>query len=138
MTSDMSSLLKDLIDQQRTKDYPKLTPDKFFEIFSAQQILKMRGYDATPEQIKSGIVGGGNDGGIDSFYLFINRKLDRSDNDLVKLAYHTTEIEVVCIQSKNKASFQEDVIVKFEDFVNKCLRFSKFAEHQGALQPRSA
>jgi hypothetical protein len=124
MTTDNSGLLKELIEQQRAKNYPHLTPDKFFERFSAEQILKSRGYEVTPEQITSGIIGGGGDGGVDSFYLFINRKLDRSDIDLGKLGYHTTEIEVVCIQSKNKNSFEEVVITKFEDFVNKCLRFN--------------
>jgi len=59
-----------------------MTADKFFEIFSAEQILKSQSFDLDPDQIKSGIVSGGGDGGVDSFYVFANKKLVREDTDI--------------------------------------------------------
>lgn len=41
-----------------------------FELFSISELLKS--YDLTEEQIKDGIVDGGDDGGIDGVYIFVN------------------------------------------------------------------
>lgn len=126
LSVDDRELLNTLIETLRVKHYPKLSADKYFELFSAEQVLKIHGYDLTPEQIRSGLVGSGGDGGIDSFYLFLNRKIYREDkdNDLTALAPRVLEIEIVCIQSKNKSSFEEQALLKFEDFLDKCLRMN--------------
>lgn len=103
--------------------------EQFFEVFSAQQVLK--NYDMTYEEIQSGIMGTALDGGIDGFYLFLNGELiqwNLFSDDLVddqdelfnekkndpnnifniqKRFKKNTIIEVVVIQSKFSASFKE-------------------------------
>ena len=52
----------------------------FFEIFSAWEILK--DFDLSYEEIDSGNIGLGGDGGIDSIYVFHNHELIREDTEL--------------------------------------------------------
>lgn len=121
MTDQSVAILQQLLEQSRKNDYPDLKPDKFFEIFAAQQILKRQRFNLDPPEIESGIVGGDGDGGVDGFYLFVNRKYVREDtpSDLFKDQQLTLELNI--IQAKNKTSFEESVPSKFKDFVENCL-----------------
>ena len=44
----------------------------YFEHFAASQVLK--NFDLSDEQIDNGNSGGGNDGGCDNLYIFLNNK----------------------------------------------------------------
>jgi hypothetical protein len=85
--------------------------------------LKARGYDLDGDQIASGIVGGGNDGGVDSFYVFANAKLIREDADLQSYKDQQLAFDVVVIQSKTTPSFGERPLTALKDFTENCLRF---------------
>jgi hypothetical protein len=117
-------VLPEIIKQEKQNGSPNVTDSGFFEIFSAEQILKERGFDLDPEQVVSGVVGGGDDGGVDSFYTFANRRLVREDSDLAALAEQQVSIEVVIIQSKLSAGFQEHAVAKLSDFTDHCLRLT--------------
>ena len=122
MIQHSQTLLKSLIEQMRVQDYPDMPVDKYFEIFAAQQVLKDSRFDLDPDEIESGIVGGGGDGGVDGFYLFANRRLIREDTDLADFKGQQLSIELVIVQSKNTNSFEESVPSKLKDFVEQCLR----------------
>lgn len=122
MSEDSQFLLKQVLDQSRMADYPTVKPDTFFEIFSAQQVLKYRRFNPDPLEIESGIVGGDGDGGVDGFYLFVNRKFIREDTDPTAFKDQQLNIELVIVQGKNKASFEESVPAKFKDFTEHVLR----------------
>ena len=124
MGDDNRFILSTILDQQRQSAAPKMTADKFFEIFSAEQILKSRSFDLDADQIRSGIIGGGGDGGVDSLYVFVNRKLVREDTDLLTFKGQQLTIELVIIQSKNTPSFGETALKNFKDFAENCLRLS--------------
>ena len=124
MSEDSELVLKAIIEQTRDKDYPSLKPDKFFEIFGAQQVLKSIRFDPDPVEIESGIIGGDGDGGVDGFYLFVNRKFIREDTDLSIFKDQQLNFELVIIQAKHKASFEESVPHKFQDFSENCLRLN--------------
>jgi AIPR protein len=124
MSQDDRLVLGEIFKQQHQKDYPLLSPNEYFEIFASEQILKARGYDLDPDQIASGIVGGGNDGGVDSFYLFVNSKLVREDTDPTSFKGQQLDFDLVIIQSKNKPSFEEVPLTKLQDFTENCLRMS--------------
>jgi hypothetical protein len=124
MSNDARFLLDSVIDQSRQADYPALKPDDFFEIFSAQQVLKGRRFNPDPVEIESGIVGGGGDGGVDGFYLFVNRKFVREDTDTALFKDQQLNIELIIIQAKNKPSFEESVPTKLKDFTEHCLRLN--------------
>jgi hypothetical protein len=51
-------ILDKILEQQKLALAPELTPSKFFEIFTAEQILK--DYDLSYDEIESGIVGDGS------------------------------------------------------------------------------
>jgi len=121
MSADSSYVLKSVIEQSRLKDYPSWKSDKYFELFAAQQALKMRRFNLDPNELESGIVGGGNDGGVDGFYLFVNRKFIREDTDPAIFQDQQINCELVIVQAKNTASFEEAVPQKFKDFAEQCL-----------------
>jgi hypothetical protein len=124
MSKDSLYLLENVLEQRRLADYPALKPDKFFEIFSAQQVLKARRFNPDQTEIESGIVGGDGDGGVDGFYLFVNRKFIREDTDPVLFKDQQINVELVILQGKNKLSFEESVPNKFKDFTEYCLRLN--------------
>lgn len=124
MSQDSRFLLESVLEQSRKQDYPALKPDKFFEIFSAQQVLKARRYDPDPVEIESGIIGGNGDGGVDGFYLFVNRRFIREDTDPSMFKDQQLNVELIIVQAKNKPSFEESVPQKLLDFTEHCLRLN--------------
>ena len=70
-------LLNRLLDQHRKKVAQELTEVEYFDIFAADQVLK--DFDLSQDELESGVIGGGGDGGIDSFYLFVNNSLYYED-----------------------------------------------------------
>ena len=63
-------LLNQLLDQRLSEIGAGLPESEYFEIFSAEQVLKDD--DLSYDELESGIIDGGGDGGIDSIYLFVN------------------------------------------------------------------
>ncbi len=124
MSEDASFVLNSVIEQCRQKDYPSLKPDEHFEYFAAQQALKSRRFNPDVAELDSGIVGGNGDGGVDGFYLFVNRRLIREDTDTLIFKGQQLDIELVIVQAKNKASFEESVPQKFKDFTENCVRLN--------------
>src|SRR5438128_350537 len=102
MSQQPHDLLKAIIQGAQQQDYPGMKVDDYFEIFAGQQVLKKCNFDQDPNEIESGIVGGGDDGGVDAFYLFVNRRLIREDTDLSIFKGQQLNIEIIIIQAKNK------------------------------------
>lgn len=124
MSEESRLQLTQIFEEQHGDNAPRLQPDKYFEVFAAEQVLKSRNYDLDSDQVKSGIVGNGGDGGVDSIYLFVNNKLIRIDTDISTFKGQQLTIDLVVVQSKNENSFRESVIKNFEDFANNCLKLS--------------
>jgi len=100
-------ILDQVLEQQRCNIAPTLAADKYFEVFTSEQILK--DFDLSYDELVSGIISGSGDGGIDSFYVFVNGELLQDDSDFADLKKNIT-IEVVMIQSKTTSSFSEAAI----------------------------
>ena len=124
MSDDSRLVLETILEQERERSAPTLAADEFFEIFSAEQILKSRSFDLDADQIRSGITGGGLDGGVDAIYLFVNQKLVREDTDLAQFHGQKLSIELIIIQAKHSASFSANSVLKFGDFSQNLLRLS--------------
>ncbi len=124
MSEDSQYLLKNVIEQTRQSDYPSLKQDKYFELFSAQQVLKKCRFNPDSPEIESGNIGGDGDGGVDGFYLFVNRKFVREDTDPSIFKDQQISVEIVIVQAKNTASFEEAVPTKLKDFTEHCLRLN--------------
>jgi hypothetical protein len=85
----------------------------YFELFCADQILK--DYDLSIAEIESGIIGGGGDGGLDGFYLFVDQELAQDDFD-VSTIKKGAQIELILIQAKLEKGFKESPIERFVTF----------------------
>lgn len=96
--------------------------DKGFELFTTLQIFKDE--DLSINEIKSGLIGGSDDCGIDALYLFINNKYI---SDLEELRFFLDDdtyeksqvkIDLYLYQYKNSNSRSTQVIEKFISFQN--------------------
>jgi hypothetical protein len=97
-------ILEKIVEQQRAERAPGLAASKYFELFVAEQLLKH--YDLSYDEIESGLVDGGGDGGVDGFFVFANGELVREDSDLSALKRDVV-IETVIFQAKTEGSFRE-------------------------------
>jgi len=57
-------VLKAVLEEQKADKAPDLSDNAYFEIFTAEHILK--NFDLSYDEIQSGQVGAGGDGGIDT------------------------------------------------------------------------
>ena len=121
MSPQINTTLKTIVEAQWKFDYPHLKLDQYFEIFASQQVLKKLRFNPDADEILSGMVGGDGDGGVDGFYIYCNRKLIREESEAALFKGQKTDIDIVVIQGKNKASFEEAVPLKFKDFIENAL-----------------
>ena len=66
-------VLDEILQEHRKALPPDIEDSEHFELFVAEQVL--RAYKLENEEINSGMVAGGDDGQIDSIYLFVNGNL---------------------------------------------------------------
>ncbi|MBI4962721.1 MAG: AIPR family protein [Desulfomonile tiedjei] len=109
MSSNDLVLLNQLLDQRLSEIGQGLSEDEYFEIFSAEQVLKDD--DLSYEELASGIVDGGGDGGIDSVYFFVNDVPFDEDTDVAALKKNVP-LRLVLIQSKTSPGFSESAVDK--------------------------
>jgi len=118
MSSNEIIALDARLKQAHEERAPDLPEDDFFELFAAEQLLK--DFDLTDEEIESGQVGGGDDGGLDSVYFLVNRQLVMDDTDINPKTI--TRADIFFIQATREQSFNEERIAKLnlltEDFLN--------------------
>ena len=99
---------------------PEKTASVAFELFSIEQVLK--DFDLTDEEIASGHIGGGDDGGIDGFYFFINRTLIQEETETPNPAITAS---LFIIQAKKSDGFAETTIEKLHSFTSDLLDYTK-------------
>ena len=107
MRSNDQIILDQILEQQRAERAPGLTANKYFELFVAEQLLKH--CDLSYDEIESGLVDGGGDGGIDGFFVFANGELVREDSDLSALKRDVV-IETIIFQAKTEGAFREKAL----------------------------
>jgi len=103
-------VLDQIVADRKQKTAPDMKDDDFFEVFSAEQVLRHLRLIAPAEK---GIVGKGNDGGLDAIFLFVNGRLVLGDvqaEDFESLKGGT--LDWVLIQATREDSFKEDVLTK--------------------------
>ena len=115
-------LLTEIIKQEQASNAKRSTVDQYFEFFSAEQVLKKCEFDLDPDEVRSGLHGGSDDGGVDSMFLFANRRLFREDDDPQLFSEQQLDLELIIITSKFQNSFTEAAIEKLQTFTDHCLR----------------
>jgi hypothetical protein len=103
-------LLNQLLDQRLASSGPGSDATEFYEMFSAEQILKDE--DLSYEELETGLIDSGGDGGIDGFYFFVNGTLFSDDLDLSTFKKNV-DLKVVLLQAKTSSGFSEDVMDRF-------------------------
>lgn len=107
--------------------YPVLDEGAAFELFVAGELLK--GYALSDADIEKGVVGNESDGGIDSFYVFLNEtELLDVDSPVVlgsanAIATQKTgvPIDLYVIQSKWSTSWKTDPVSRIRDTLEEVL-----------------
>lgn len=100
---------------------PGLTKVDPFEFYCADQFLRQ--YGVSDEEIISGLIGGGDDGGSDGAYFFVNRKLVQEDSDLDPKS--SVWVNLVILQAKHKAGFSPVAVNKLTAFSDDLLDLSR-------------
>jgi hypothetical protein len=122
MASNDQIILDQILEQQRAQRSPSASKSSFFETYVVEQVLKDA--DLSDEEIESGLVGDGGDGGIDGIYIFANGDLVREDFDVSTLKKNIS-LEIVIVQSKTSAGFDEDALNRFVAVTNDLFDLSK-------------
>lgn len=110
MATNDKIILDEVLKQRKAEVDPTSSESEFFELFSAEQVLK--DHDLSYDEIDFGLIGSGGDGGIDSIYLFVNGELVQEDPDYSYLKKNVA-LELVMIQAKTTAGFQETPVERF-------------------------
>ncbi|MDP3937549.1 MAG: abortive phage resistance protein, partial [Deltaproteobacteria bacterium] len=110
MASNDRIILDEVLKQRQAEVDPTAAASDFFELFSAEQILK--NFDLSYDEIESGLVGGGRDGGIDGIYLLVNGELVQEDLDYSHLKKNIA-LDLFIIQAKTGGGFQETPVERF-------------------------
>lgn len=121
-------VLDELLQEHRKALPSDIEDSEHFELFVSEQVL--RAYKLENEEINSGIVAGGNDGQIDSIYLFVNGNLlqgDVTEGDLAEYRKNVV-LDLVVIQSKREDSFTETAIQKMDDTISDLFDLEKTIE----------
>lgn len=104
-------ILDKFLESDRAEKHPATQESEHFELFCADQILK--DYEISNEELKAGVVGSSDDGGIDAMYVFLNRDLVHEDTQVTGYKRGVL-IELFFIQAKTSPSFSESAIDKFQ------------------------
>lgn len=125
-------LLQSVFAQRKLTYDPNKDDDAAFEVFCADVILNS--FDPSIEDIEDRIVDGGQDGGIDAVFIYVNRVLIAEDTDLSAFK-HPVDVELVIIQSKNENSFKEGPVDKVSSSLPNLMRDYQTVVGQGAFKP---
>ncbi len=116
-------LLKECIKQEFDESSGYNDISTYFEHFAASQVLK--DFNLSDEEIDSGNSGGGNDGGCDNLYIFLNGELVTADQIEGLNATKGSYLDFFILQSKNTTSFGEDALMKWKTVSGNLLDMSK-------------
>lgn len=122
-------LLDQVLKQRQDDREAPLNDDDAFELFASEQALSER--DLSIEEVADGVVGGGNDGGLDGVYVFLGDVLLAEDSDVFQEGFAPnkvptrTPLELWMVQAKTETSFSETAVEKVADSCRRLLSLSE-------------
>jgi hypothetical protein len=102
-------ILNSILQKTMEKDRPGSAEGEFLNLFCFEQILK--DYELSPDEVESGYVDTGDDGGVDGVYFFVNTVLVDEDTELTDIP-RDPRLHLVLIQVKSTATFAETAVEK--------------------------
>ena len=133
MSANDRVLLDNFLRSQQSEWSIHLSDAYAFELFVCAQILK--DHHLSLDEVASGIVGGGGDGGIDGVYIFVDEQLLAEDSDIFDSSFSSSSIRrnvqltLVVVQAKRKESFSETAVDLVSDSTQRLLDLER-AESQ--------
>ena len=124
-TSNARTLLLRIFEAWRADCLASYSEGAAFEIFASELIL--RPYGVVLEDVKTGIVGGGQDGAIDSVYAFFDDNLIDEDSEVVDPSSKPSDfsqdrlLELWIIQTKTTPAFAEATLDQLENSIRRLL-----------------
>lgn len=119
----MRSILKEQIKRFQDESCITFADDsELFEYYCSHLVLK--GNEVMENQIKSSIVDGSYDEGIDSIFITIDNKLYTDTSMACDSIRKTSKIIFYFIQSKQEDSFKESVLMKIQKGIKYCFEDS--------------
>ena len=109
MADNSEIILSQVLEDLKRAIALEISKADYFEIFCAEQATK--DYELSYEEIEAGIVDGEHDGGIDSFFTFVDGECIGEEVNF-SLPKKSPDLEVVIIQSKSTSGFAETPIDK--------------------------
>ena len=109
-----------------------LTDSKAFERYVVEQVLK--DFDLSNDSIEAGDLGGGDDGGVDAVYLFMNNTHIALETPPIIPA---GPVELHLIQAKYEKGFAETAVEKLESFAKDLLSYDKSVDDLKYLNSRA-
>lgn len=135
-------VLLDQVLRQRQAERPTaIRDDNAFELFACEQALRDR--DPSAEEVAEGVVGGGNDGGLDGIYVFLGDVLLSEDSDVFQHDFVPSKVparsrlELWMVQAKRETSFSETAIEKVADSSRRLLSLAEDDEDLAQLYDTS-
>jgi hypothetical protein len=131
------TLLMRIFEAWHAENFASYSEGDAFEIFASELVL--RPYGLVLDEVKAGVVGGGQDGGIDSVYVFFDDNLIDEDSDVVDPSSRPSDfgqdrpLELWIIQTKTTPGFTETGIDKLENSIRRLLDLSQPLDTLGVL-----
>jgi AIPR protein len=97
-------LLDSFVQKSKTQFSQTRDDSELFEIFCFNQLLK--DYEPTIEELESGWTDGGNDGGIDGLYVFVDQRIGTPDTPHYALKKHP-QIDVHILSVRKSRKFEQ-------------------------------
>lgn len=116
-----SQIIMETIIKKQSED-SEMKYEDYFEIYSSMQILKDK--DINYSDAEYSRVGNGGDGGIDTFFTFLNGELIKEDTDYSKNSKNNL-IEIFIIQSKTSKKFSESSVVNLNETTRDLFNISR-------------
>ncbi|MFI1333507.1 AIPR family protein [Streptomyces sp. NPDC020845] len=111
MSANDRVLIDQMIEEQRNSLTVPLSFDETFERFACEHAL--HGFGLSDEEVEAGVIGGGNDGGVDGAYVFLGGRLLHEDSDVLQNPSAAANVEkgvqltLWLVQAKKSTSFSE-------------------------------
>ena len=124
-TSNARTLLLRIFEAWRTDCLVGYSDGTALEIFASD--LALRPYGLVLDDVKAGIVGGGQDGAIDSVYVFFDDNLIDEDSEVVDSSSKPGDfsqdrlLELWIIQAKTTPAFAETTLDQLENSIRRLL-----------------
>ncbi len=118
-----------IFDTWRAEKFPNASESVAFEIFASE--LAMRSYGLQLDEVEAGVVGGGQDGAIDSIYTFFDDVLLDEDSEVVSPSSRPSDfgqdriLELWIVQAKRTPGFSEEAVDKLENSLRRLLDLSQ-------------